>query len=254
MSELKLFKIRENSYCDSFLVLLIIDDFENRCNVNIRVINNSSKYFSINHSKKKFGFMAKANIEKKSITIAGLDENNKKDDIMVRDVNLRSRGIGTILMNEIVKWCRYHKFKNYSINDLLLSPVDEYLDEHGENNGLRRDKLYHNAGFSIIDRVRDTYIDRYAVIDNACQLKTHDSNLSYEIDIFSYINEKESLVKENNDIKNRFNNLNLSHKNARKIYFKNISSIPYLLNELLVQVIMRLINLPFLILNILFKK
>lgn len=74
--------------------------------------------------------------------------------VMVRDNSLRSRRIGTHVMNEVVLWAR--QWPTATVSTVSLSSVDDYIDKlhahdtAGVDNKMRRNKLYENFGLNVV--------------------------------------------------------------------------------------------------------
>lgn len=74
--------------------------------------------------------------------------------LMIRDRRLRSKRIGTHLMNEVVRWAQ--QWPTAVVRAVSVSSVDDYLDKgdgrdgEGIENKLRRNLLYENFGLEMI--------------------------------------------------------------------------------------------------------
>lgn len=74
--------------------------------------------------------------------------------LMIRDRRLRSKRIGTHLMNEVVRWAQ--QWPTAVVRAVSVSSADDYLDKvdgqdgEGIENRLRRNLLYENFGLKMI--------------------------------------------------------------------------------------------------------
>ncbi len=105
-------------------------------------------------------------------------------------INIKSYGVGTFVLNEIIKIANEYT-PNASLEG-FLSPVDE-----GEDNIQRRDSLYRNIGFNIepnrfyIEKISDLILDRkleyiqtlnYSnIFDLLCTLQDEKVNLERDL-------------------------------------------------------------------------
>jgi hypothetical protein len=105
-------------------------------------------------------------------------------------INIKSYGVGTFVLNEIIKIANEYT-PNASLEG-FLSPVDE-----GEDNVQRRDSLYRNIGFNIepnrfyIEKISDLILDRkleyiqtlnYSnIFDLLCTLQDEKVNLERDL-------------------------------------------------------------------------
>ncbi len=105
-------------------------------------------------------------------------------------INIKSYGVGTFVLNEIIKITNEYT-PNASLEG-FLSPVDE-----GEDNVQRRDSLYRNIGFNIepnrfyIEKISDLILDRkleyiqtlnYSnIFDLLCTLQDEKVNLERDL-------------------------------------------------------------------------
>jgi GNAT superfamily N-acetyltransferase len=133
-----------------------------------------------------------------------------KDSILITD-EYRSYGIGSFLLNKILSEAAKH------IPDYSLTAKLSVVDEREEENRLRRNALYENAGFRIImDENTNSYINGKIEIDKLSNLKLERKFDYIEIiDFYKIADRLYKLSKENEkllDEKDKFYRLFNTYK------------------------------------------